>query len=72
MDTAKLRLSERKTKFWSSECKETLAFSLLSRDKIRQESHFGAANAKKRLRFLCAVDIADVNAIIGIMLGHDQ
>ena len=32
---AKVRISERKTKFWSSEYKEMLAFHLLSRDKRR-------------------------------------
>ena len=32
---AKLRISENKSKFWNSECKEKLAYSLLSRDKIR-------------------------------------
>ncbi len=35
-EASKIRLSEKKTKFWSSEYKEMLAFSLLSRDKIRR------------------------------------
>ena len=37
---AKLRINERKTKFWSSECKEMRAFHLLSRDIIRPEVKF--------------------------------
>ena len=36
ISAAKVRLSEQKTKFWSSKCREMLALSLLSRDKIRQ------------------------------------
>jgi hypothetical protein len=37
---AKVRFSEHKAKFLSSEYKEMLAFPLLSRDKIDQGSHF--------------------------------
>ena len=40
---AKLRISENKSKFWNSECKEKLVYSLLSRDKIRFNPNFGTA-----------------------------
>ena len=46
----KVRLSERKTKFWSSECREKLAFALLSRDKISRRQIYLSFSEREYLR----------------------